>query len=270
MRARRLFVLTAMLAPGGCDYFASPDQLADPDVVTIAMVLVAGESQAQLLAGGPFLDRSDPPPRVTATLIGPRWRAAFTHETDPWDGCGGGPTGWSMPMVCLNATLPGPIREEVAYRLEGRGPKGSFTGETVVPIAPSILAPGDTVWLSGPTSPIRIPVTYRVPPEVGTLRPEVLQTVGDSSGTESKWVWAWPEELDWGSQVDTINWSYERNFLRASLHLRVIGRHYTYFWNRHRQHVEWPKAGLSGKGVYGYFDGSAKSRPVEVRLRGGG
>ena len=124
MRARRLMVLIAIVAPGGCDYLASPDRLVDPDVISIALVLVAGESQAHLLAGHPYLHRSDPPPKVTASLIGPGWRAAFTHKTDPQDGCGGGPTDWPIPMVCLNATLPEPIRERVTYKLEGKGPKG--------------------------------------------------------------------------------------------------------------------------------------------------
>jgi len=264
-----LFVLTAVLGAGGCDYFASPDQWMDPDVISIAMVLVAGEGQAHLLVGRPFLGRFDPPPKVTATLIGPGWRAAFTRETDLADGCGGGPTDWPIPKVCLNATLPEPIREKATYRLKGRGPKGSFTGVTTVPAAPSLQAPVDTVWLPGPVGQIRIPIRYHALPEVGTLRPEVLQTVADSTGNVSKWKQVSPNHLDAHGREATVAWFFERNFQRASLHLLGVGQRYTYFWDAWEfdlNRVLWPKAGLSGEGVYGYFDGSAKSRSIEVRL----
>ncbi len=270
MKARGLFVLTAVLAAGGCDYFASPDQLMDPDVISIAMVLVAGESEAHMLVGRPFLGRFDPPPRVTATLIGPGWRAAFSRETALEEGCGGGPTDWSIPMVCLNATLPEPIREKVTYGLEGRGPKGSFSGETVVPAAPTIQAPLDTVWLPGPVGQIEVPIRYHAPPEVGTLRPEVLQTVGDSTGTESKWMSVLPRDLDPDGREAIVGWSFQRNFQRASLHLLGMGQRYTFIWEFKGERVLWPKAGLSGEGVYGYFDGSAKSRSIEIRLPDGG
>ncbi len=267
MRAPRgLSALTAMLAAGGCHYFAAPDQLIDPDVISIAMVLVAGEDQAHLLVGRPFLGRFDPPPKVAATLIGPGWRAAFTRETDLEDGCGGGPTHWPIPKVCLNATLPEPIREKVTYRLEGRGPKGSFSGVTTVPAAPTIQAPVDTVWLPGPVGLIRIPIRYHAPPDVGTLRPEVLQTVSDGTGNESKWKWVSPSELDADGREATVAWHFERNFQRASLQLLGMGQRYTYFWEFGRKRVLWPKTGLSGEGAYGYFDGSAKSRAVEIRL----
>ena len=264
-----MVVLLAMVVPGGCDYFAPPERLVDPDAITIALVLVAGDSQAHMLAGHPFLLASDPPPKVTASLVGPGWRAEFADRTDPVDGCGGGPTDWAIPMVCLNAVLPAPIREGVDYRLQGRGPKGSFTGHTVVPAAPRIWSPGDTA-LSGPVSLIRIPIRYRVPREVGTLRPEVLQTVGDGAGTRTEWIRPLPWELDVDSQANTVAWSYPAKFRRASLHLLGIGRNYTYFWRRHPRRATQLRAGISGEGVYGYFDGSAKSHPIEIRLDDGG
>ncbi|MDE2763441.1 MAG: hypothetical protein OXQ94_11755 [Gemmatimonadota bacterium] len=267
MRARGLFLLTAMLAAGGCDYIASPDDLLDPDAISIAMILVAGERQAHLLAGHPHRTVLEPPPTVTATLVGPGWRAALTHDADLDDGCGGGPTDWPMPKVCLNAELPEPIRNEATYRLEGVGPKGSFTGEAVVPAAPTIQAPVDTVWLPGPQDAIRIPIRYHASAQVGTLRPEVLQTVGGSTGTRSEWVNVIPRNLDVSGREETIKWSYERNLQRASLHLLGIGQLYTLYWKLDGTHIPWPKAGVSGNGVYGYFDGSAKSRPIEIRLK---
>ena len=269
MRARGLVAVIAMAGPGGCSYVASPESLLDPDVISIAIVLVAGESQAHLLAGSPHLGRLDTPPRVTASLIGPGWRADFTHETETRDGCGGGPTDWPIPMVCIKAVLPEPIREKVAYRLVGKGPKGSFTGETVVPAAPLILEPRDTVWLPGSTRVVRIPVRYRAPPEVGTMRPEVFQTISDTAGTESEWIRVWPRTLNPEGQ-DTVVWGYSPKIRWASLHVLGIGRHYTFFWRLRKNRVPWPRAGISGEGVYGYFDGSARSGPISILLEDGG
>ena len=186
----------AILAPGGCDYIAPPDPLAlDPDVISIAIVLVAGESQAHLLAGHPHRPASDPPPRVTATLVGADWRIAFTSARDQSD-CRGGPTDLPFPKICLQAVLPEQIREGATYKLEGEGPKGSFTGETVVPAAARVLDPGDTVWLPDSIRTIRIPTRYRAPPEVGMLRPEMFATFSDSTGTESRWISVSPWALD--------------------------------------------------------------------------
>jgi len=269
LRARGLVVLIAMGTPGGCSYVASPESLLDPDVISIAIVLAAGESQAHLLAGSPHLGRFDPPPKVTAGLIGPGWRAEFTQETDPKDGCGGGPTDWPIPKVCLKAVLPEPIREQVSYKLVGKGPKGSFTGETVVPSAPLILEPRDTVWLPDSTNVARIPIRYRAPPEVGTMRPEVFRTDGNGTGTESGWIRVLPRTLN-PEGHDTAVWEYTLRLQWASLHVLGIGQHYTHFWKLRGGSGLWPKTGISGKGVYGYFDGSARSRPIRILLDNGG
>ena len=270
MSARRLVALLATLAPAGCDYFAPPDPLElDPDVISIAMVLVAGESHAQLLVGHPHRRASGTPPTVTASLIAPGWRFPFSYTTDPEEGCGGGPTSRSFPMICLNASLPEPIREGVTYRLEGEGPKGSFTGETVIPSAPPILDPGDTLRLRRPadsTGWFRIPIRYQASPEVGTLRPEMFATLRNSSGMESRWIHVNPGALDVEDQTDTLSilGSDERRIVRGSAHLLGIGWHYTNFRRSSDTRFPWPSFGVSGEGVYGYFDGSAKSRRVQI------
>lgn len=250
-RSSRGFVrglLAATLTPSGCDYIAPPDHLAlDPDVVSIAIMLVEGETRARLLAGHPHRPVSEPPPKITASLVGPGWRAEFTRRTNPKYGCGGGPTIWPMPMVCLNAALPEPIREKAAYRLEGEGPKGSFAGEAVVPAIPRILEPGgDTLRLSGTWLPIR----YRAAPEVGTLRPQIFT---------SKRIWV--GSLDPAGQADTLPLP---GFEQASLHLLGIGWNYTSFYWADRIRFPWPNFGVSGEGVYGYFDGAAESRVVRI------
>ena len=214
----------ATLAPIGCDYIATPDPLAlDPDVISVAIILVAGETRAHLLAGYPHRPVADPPPKVSASLIGPGWRTAFAHEADPEDGCGGGPTDWPMPMACFKAALPEPIREKATYKLEGEGPKGMFYGETVVPPAPLILHPGDTLWLPDSIRSIRIPIRYRASPEVGTLRPGMVATLRGHTGTEPKWVSVRPRFLAPEDEADTL-YAYELDLSKteqASLALRV-------------------------------------------------
>lgn len=270
MSARRLVALLATLAPGACDYVASPDPLElDPDVITIALVLVAGESHAAMLVGHPHRPASGTPPTVTASLIGPGWRFPFSYTTDPEEGCGGGPTNWPFPMVCLNASLPEPIREGVTYRLDGKGPKGTFTGETVVPPAPLVPDPGDTVRLRRPADSsgwFRIPIRYRASSAVGTLRPEMFATLRDGNGLESRWLQVFPTALDVEGQADTlwIGGRFASRFVRGSAHLLGIGWHYTNFRRSSRTRFPWPSFGISGEGVYGYFDGSAKSRRIRI------
>ena len=241
-------------------------------VISIAIVLVAGEDRAQLAVVYPHRPVSDLPPKVSASLIGPGWRTAFTHTTDPRDGCGGDRTDWPLkvPMVCLNAALPEPIREGATYKLEGEGPQGSFTGETVIPSAPLVLDPGDTLWVQpNPDSSgwFRIPIRYRTPPEVGTLRPEMFATLSDSTGTESKWIAVRPLVLDVDGHADTVS-IYRRDdeseIGKGSLHLLGIGWQYTNFLRSSRIRFPQPRFGISGEGVYGYFDGGARSPPVQI------
>ena len=176
-----------------------------------------------------------------------------------------------FPKICLQAVLPEQIREGATYKLEGEGPKGSFTGETVVPAAARVLDPGDTVWLPDSIRTIRIPIRYRAPPEVGMLRPEMFATFSDSTGTESRWISVSPGALDVDGQTDTLSiyWHYDKKIQQGSLHLLGIGWHYTNFRWLRRTRFPWPNLGVSAEGVYGYFDGSAKSRPIQILVEEG-
>lgn len=267
MTARGVAVL-AVAATAGCDYVAAPDPLEiDPDVVSIAIVLAAGEIEAFLLAGHPHRPASHPPPEVSATLLGPGWEAAFSDTTDLEEGCGAGPTHWPMPMVCLRAPLPEPIRERAVYELDGEAPMGPFTGSTVVPSAPEILSPGDTFPVSATAQSgnwSRIPVRYRTPDDVGTLRPAMLAVLGDSTGTESEWITVWPWGLDESATADTLHFDRDARWQRGRLYLVGIGWQYTHFLKASDKHDRQPSFGIEGEGVYGYFDGSARSRPVHV------
>ena len=271
MRARGLVVLAAISAVGGCDYIAPPDLLTlDPDVISIAILLAAGERRAHMLVGHPHRQPSAPPPRVTADLPGAGWRAAFPPAEDR-SGCRGGSA--DFPMICLQAALPEPIRAEATYKLEGKGPKGSFTGETVVPPAPLLLSPGDTVRVPDSVNAIRIPIRYRASSEVGTLRPEMFATLSNSTGTEeSGWVRVQPWWLRVGGQTDTLSavWHATWKIRRGSLHLLGIGWNYTNFQRLDDPRFPWPNFGVKGEGVYGYFDGSAKSQSVRIVAEDGG
>ena len=270
MNARGSVVL-AVAAAAGCDYIAAPDPLElDPDVVSIAIVLAAGESEAFLLAGHPHRTMSHPPPEVDATLLGPGWEAAFSDTTDLEEGCGGGPTDWPMPMICLRARLPEPIRERTGYELEGEAPKGRFAGSTVVPTAPAILSPADTFRLSARPDSANwswIPIRYNTPDDVGTLRPAMLAVFADSTGTESAWISIWPWDLDIGASADTLNFDRDERWRRGRLYLVGIGWQYTNFLDASEKAGAQPSFGIEGEGVYGYFDGSAKSRPVLVTIK---
>ena len=270
MRARAWVVLAAVLSPGGCDFFAPPDPLAlDPDFINIAILLVAGDSRAHMLVGHPHRRAFDPPPRATADLAGADWRAEFT--TAPDQSACRAPPDLPFPKICLRAVLPEPIRAGATYNLEGKGPKGSFTGETAVPPAPRVLDPTDTVWVPDSVHEIRIPIRYRASPEIGTLRPELFVTFRDSAGgEESVWSRVSPWLLDVEGRADTLSWDWKDEWKarRGSLHLHLlgIGWHYTNFWRLHDTRFPWPNFGVEGEGVYGYFDGSAKSRRVHVAV----
>jgi hypothetical protein len=267
LSARGLAVLAATAA-AGCDYIAPPDPLElDPDVVSIAIVLAAGQSEAFLLAGHPHRPALDPPPDVSATLLGPGWEAPFSDTMDLEHHCGGGPTDWPMPMVCLRAPLPEPIRERTAYKLEGTTTKGPFTGSTVVPSAPEILSPADTFRLAATRDSEnwrRIPIRYRTPDDVGTLRGEMLAVLSDSTGTETEWIGVWPYDLDVSASADTLYIDRDERLQRGWLHLLGIGWQYTNFLEASDRHDRQPSFGIEGEGVYGYFDGSARSRPLNV------
>lgn len=264
MRARRLLVLTAMVAPSGCSYIAPPDPLAlDPDVLFIAIVLAAGENQAHMLAGHPHRPASGAPPMVTASLLGSDWRAAFSPARDQ-GGCRGGLTHLPFPKICLQALLPEPIREGAGYKLEGKGPKGSFRGETVVPPAPRLLEPMDTVWVPDSIDPIRIPIRYRAAAEVGTLFSQLYARLSNGTGTE--WRWFRGALLDVrGERDNVVIYSDDRLIIdQSTLHLLGIGWHYTNFRQLRGDRFPWPNMGVSGEGVYGYFDGSATSDGVLI------
>ena len=264
----RLAVALALAASSGCDITDPPD--VHPDVVALAVLLFAGQSEARMLAIHPHRGRDDAAPNITATLEGPGWAAAFDEESEL--GACTLAEEWLGPSKCLRATLPEAIRPDGAYRLRGAAPLGTFTGEAVVPAPPHLLEPGDSlhVEVSDDDELIQIPLRYGPGPEVGTLLLELMdffETKED--GTEERLPGHLIRPVGSASS-DTARVVYLDRPLRFSLRLLGIGWHYTSFVEQGGKDLmtrPWPDSGIEGEGVYGYFDGVTPSRAARIFVR---
>ena len=246
----------------------------EPDVVALGVLLVAGEDEARLLATHPHRERGEAAPNITAELVGPGWRAAFS-DTLPLEACTAAEE-WRGPTRCLGAALPATIQGNVEYSLRGRAPLGSFGGRITVPAPPHLIVPPDTLRLAIPSRPelLGLFLRHEVGLDVGTLLVELLdafETQEDGTVTEI------PAER-MGFSVKTIELR-ESNAVsirhrgrpaRFTLRLHGLGWRYTTFM-RHRGRTDplvrpWPKFGIEGQGGYGYFDGVAISRRAHIFL----
>lgn len=271
--ARWALALTLATSPA-CEIVRPVDQLeAHPDVVALAILLVAGESQARLLTIHPHRQRYDGKPEVSATLKGPGWSADFSNTLALRE-CGALGGGWHVPTKCLGADLPETIRSGGTYDIKGTAPLGEFIGQTMVPEQPLLLDPAHTVQLELPEEPglIDIPVEYAIGDDMGTLLVDLLdvyETMED--GTEERIpvsnLGPFPTTVR-GLKADTIRIYQDLRPLRFSLRLFGIGWNYTNFV----EHTgidplprPWPSFGILGQdGVYGYFDGVAASPSVTI------
>lgn len=268
------FTLALAATLPACDFTRPSDPFeAHPDVVTVGLLLVAGESEARLLAVHPHRPRDGEAPKITAALKGSGWTAAFSEELE-LDTCTSSDS-WPGPVRCLGATLPEPIGAG-DYAIEGTAPLGSFKGAMTMPAAPDFLEPGDSLVLPPPAkyTGVEIPVKYRTGSDVGTLLADVtdtFETLDDGTEVEVNrhHLGPFPRTIE-GTEADTVYVFYQANPLRFRLSLLGIGWHYTNFL----AHIgtfptpkPWPSFGIEGEGVYGYFDGLTPSRAVRVRIR---
>lgn len=270
--------LAAVIGASACDGFIRPpDPLeAHPDVVSVAILLVAGEREARLLAVHPHRPPGAAGPQVAATLAGPGWRASFS-ETLESGACTGSHAGLS-PATCLGAQLPEPIQPRTGYGIEGTAPLGSFRGAMVVP-APALLhvSTPDTIRLASPQerSTVELPVRYEAGSGVGTLLAEaldvrVIEDDGTETGRDQGYVGFFPQPLQ-GVAGDTVQVFYRTSPVRFSLRIVGLGRHYANFvahTGNFPVPQPWPSFGIEGDGAYGYFDGVAASPAVQVYLTG--
>ena len=264
-----LLVALTLAASSACEVTDLSD--LHPDAVALAVLLVAGESEARLLAVHPHRQPGDAAPEITASLEGPGWKAAFSETLD-LEACGGllpGP----FPSRCLGAVPPEALRPGVGYGLHGTTPLGSFTGELKLPTLPLLLEPADTLRLPKPAGSgrISIPIRYQVGSDSGTLLSAVLDYfVMHQSGEETELQDRY-QEVDRGGTEATVSiFQYELG-VRFSLRLLGIGWHYTDFVKHmdmdHPLLRPWPSFGIEGEGVYGYFDGVTPSRAAQVLVR---
>lgn len=258
-----------------CDFTRPSDPFAaHPDVVTVSLLLIDGEREARLVAVHPHRPRSAEPPKLTATLKGPGWTAAFSEELE-METCTLAAS-WPGPVRCLGAMLPEPIRASSAYAVEGTAPLGSFKGAMTMPAAPNLVDPGDSLGLPAPPkfTGLDIPMKYSAGSDVGTLLADVLEAYEtQEDGTEEEvnrfHLGPFPQPVE-GAGADTVYVYYQDKDLRFELRVLGIGWHYTNFL----AHVgtfptprPWPSFGIEGEGVYGYFDGLSPSRAARIRIR---
>ena len=242
-------------------------------MVSVAILLVAGEREARLLAVHPHRAAGAAGPEIAATLAGPGWTASFS-ETLELDACTG-TVSRPSPTTCLVAQLPEPVRPRTGYGIEGTAPLGSFSGAMVTPARPLLhIGTSDTVRLAPPQrSVVRLPVRYETGSGVGTLLAEALDVlVTEDDGTEverdQSYLGYFPQPLE-GVGRDTVRVYYRDHPVRFSLRIVVLGKHYANFV----AHIgsfpvprPWPSFGIEGDGAYGYFDGAAASQTVRVHL----
>lgn len=261
-------VVSVLVAALACIEDSDPLEL-HPDVVWLEILLVAGESEARMLAVHPHREREDATPEVDARLRGPGWEAAFS-ETLELESC----TGATVDAArCLRAALPEPVRAGATYGLSGTAPLGSFTGEMRVPDPPLLLT--DTLRHSWPEEgrELTIPLRYRAGPDIGHLSVDardIFETQEDGTEVEldSDYLRSDPGGLYPDSTAGTV-WIWVREKpLRFSLTLLGVGWNWTNVL-RVKDPVlrPWPSFGIEGNGVYGYFDGVTRSRAAPVFVR---
>ena len=257
-------VALALAASSACELVRPVDPLeAHPDVVAIAVLLVAGETEARMLAVHPHREWKHDVPVITGHLQGPGWTAEFS-ETVKLTDCGELGAGWQVPSRCLRATLPEAIQPGVEYGLEGVAPLGSFTGETSVPEPSVLVEPAYTLYLSQPSESglVDIPIRYVAGLETGTLLVDLYDVVEVSDSGELEEIpisqlGPFPTPLA-NAEADTISVYQDARPLGFHMRLLGIGWNYTNF----AKYVgidplprPWPSFGIDGEGVYGYFDG---------------
>ncbi len=178
--------------------------------------------------------------------------------------------------MCLRAVLPQEIRAGEGYEIEGTAPLGSFSGEVVLPLAPVLHEPGDSLHLPMPTEYENhlIPMRYRIGSDVGTLLADVLDVFqleedGTETGIDAGFLGYFARPLE-GAEADTVRIHYHEKPLRFSLRIVGIGWNYTNFLENEGIFPlpkPWPSFGIEGEGVYGYFDGVVPSRVSRVWVR---
>jgi len=270
-----LAAAVTLAASSACELVRPVDALeAHPDVVAIAVLLVAGESEARMLAVHPHRKRHELKPRVSATLDAPSWTARFSDELR-LPACGQLGGSWHIPTRCLGARLPEAIRSGVTYGVNGTAPLGPFNGAVTVPNAPLLIEPEYSLWLPLPDEAgfVDTPIRYLVGSDVGTLLADVSDVYESQDGGGEVPIpvfnlGPFPVTLE-NAERDTVSVYVDEKPVRFALRLFGVGLHYTNFVKYTGVDPlprPWPSFGLKGEGVYGYFDGLSYSRTVHISV----
>ncbi|MDE2975321.1 MAG: hypothetical protein OXU64_11510 [Gemmatimonadota bacterium] len=273
MRPGRLLVVALMLAGASACRIVRPLD-ADPDVVALGVLLVAGEDEARLLAVHPHREPGEDAPDITAELAGPGWSVFF--DDPQLEGCATAEE-LAGPARCLRAALPDTVRADARYVLRGTAPLGQFGGRIVVPPPPRLIWPPDTLRAPFPddSGAVGLAVRHHVHVDVGTLLVEVLdvfETLEDGTEAEipAALLGSFPKTIELRAE-NVIGILHRSKPLRFSLRLHGVGWGYTRF-ARHMGRKDplvrpWPNFGVAGEGVFGYFDGVAVSRAAHIFLK---
>ena len=261
--------MLALAATSACEEVFGPLEL-HLDVVALGIVLLEGEGEARMLAVHPHREPEEDGPEIVAFIKGAGWEAAFS-DTLELEACAGTVELGAAPARCLRATLPETVRAGTAYALRGTAPLGSFTGETRVPDAPLLLV--DTLHLSWPDtgrSVVFIPLRYRAGSDISVLLfdvRDIFETQEDGTEVELRRrdLGLNPRGVPRDSTAYTVWIDAREKPLRFSLLLTGIGWNLMNFLDTPNPVLRpWPRFGIEGEGVYGYFDGVVWSGPAQV------
>jgi len=265
--------LAAVAASPACDLVRPLE--VDPDVASVAILLVAGEREARLIAVHPHRQPGEAAPTLTATLKGQGWTAVFSQAPELQTCTRTYAHDWPGPARCLHAVLPQEIRGGEKYEIEGTAPLGAFSGEVVLPAAPVLIEPEDGLHLPMPAEDedLLIPVRYRTGTDVGTLLAHLVVLEMEEDGTETEIdLCCIPLEPLEGRTRLVI--SSDVRPLLLSLRMRILGIGWNYTNVLENEGIfplprPWPSFGIEaeGEGVYGYFDGVVPSRVSRVWVR---
>ena len=266
--------MQGLLVLGACDYARPPDSVVgDPDVVAISAVLVAGETAAGIVVAYPYRTQADSVPQMEATLHGPRWSATFSRDPDLRSCTEVERELWAGSVACYSAALPDPIQSERGYALEGTVAGRAFSGAMVVPPAPVLLDPWDTVEvaLPGDDETIEVPIGFGVDSTVGTLIPyasDIIRIRDDGTEEAVNTLNPWGRALNHvDPKLDTLLLGFHLP-RKQTVRLLGLGWNYANFLEMRGRFVvpePWPSTGIIGERVYGYFVGAAWSRST-VRI----
>ncbi len=276
MKAAGAVFLAVLLS--ACDYIRPTEPLVpEDDIVTLAAVILSGQTSAHLLATHPHRPLSGlPPAGIAVTLSGPGWTAAYA-ESVPLIHCNVRIANIWPPARCLRAELPEPVRAFVTYTLAGTTPRGSFSGKTTVPPSP-VVHQADTVRfvVRHPKDRVQVDIRFDVLDgiEAATVDIDNAVHLSDSGSWKPSWIaFLDPHVMEIGASPQRVSvyGPWRASSVRFDIFVLGFEENYAHFVDRTQHQLllqPWPDFGLEAdEGIYGYFGAGARSaRGVSVAV----